>query len=743
MKPLSFAAPALIAIGTALSAALYCVVDGVLFKPLPGLNSEELYVFGRPPAPGTDSVRTVTVHEFLEIREASAGQAYAFTPGLAPDRAAPEPFRAVQVSPEFTQVAGVTPVAGRPLRRDDADVRVGIPALISESLWRARFGGTHRVFEDPITLNGIELRVVGVLPARFDQPSGANLWVPLRLRTDAKAASFSYLTCVVRLTGRTRALLDSSFASLELQPLRARLPVTAAGSSGLLLAVAIAAILTGWWTVVVTQAARWSTALRHCAIRVAMGASPIGASLSEVRGSLYVFAISQALAVMLAPGALNAVLAALPVEQTVGQPIWIDTRTLTFLGVMSCITAMFLVVMPLLAVRRRVAANPNGCLDVTVHEAAAGGRHMTPALAAIIAGNVVAWTLVLTVLRAHAAAAWFDPGIAKDDLLRITIAGPNNDVPGEALHRKVLETLGGQSWVRAVSGGELPIDQGGLLSTVSAVAPADPQAMGRPIVERWITDGYFESVGLAIVEGSDPFGHDRDARAVVVSRALALSTGLQVGGRVHLGGLPYTLVGIANDTFSHGRDTDPDPNVYLVAPRAGSSWVVRTHGRSLTHDAVARRTVLPLLGPYQQLEVAHASEMVARVVAPFAGTTRLLVAVAVMSLLLGAIGVAASLRDSCARRRRELAIRALLGADSRVLRRELLRPVLTSVAAGGILGLIGVAVSRAVLESLWVLPRLSLSAAVGAFVVVALVAVAVVHAFDPARAIAVTEVSRP
>jgi hypothetical protein len=83
-----------------------------------------------------------------------------------------------QVTTEFFDALAVKPARGRTFLPDDGQAGRELAVVLSDQLWRGRFGSDHAIVGQQITLNGLRRTVVGVMPAEFDFPSGAEAWTP-------------------------------------------------------------------------------------------------------------------------------------------------------------------------------------------------------------------------------------------------------------------------------------------------------------------------------------------------------------------------------------------------------------------------------------------------------------------------------------------------------------------------------------------------------------------------------------
>ena len=195
-----------LAIGIGANAAIFGAVRAVLLRPLPFADPDALVAVStttveRPDAPGgasaapdfTDWRREVRA--FTEMAALVAGAS-----ALTGDGAA-EQVPSASVTGGFFDVLGVPPAYGRTI--GPADDPMGSPdvVVLGHALWQRRFGGRRDVIGSTITLDSRPFRVVGVMPAGFAYPLGADLWVPQRfsdeeLRTQRGA---QYLDVIARL----------------------------------------------------------------------------------------------------------------------------------------------------------------------------------------------------------------------------------------------------------------------------------------------------------------------------------------------------------------------------------------------------------------------------------------------------------------------------------------------------------------------------------------------------------------
>ena len=123
-------------------------------------------------------------------------------------------------SANLTTTLGVSAAIGRTFTAADEEADGAHVVLLSDQLWRGRFGGARSVLGTSITLDGVTYTVIGVMPSTFDLPHGAALWTPLPARPDPN--NFILRPVVARLSPGT----SIEAARRELESTLARLPST-------------------------------------------------------------------------------------------------------------------------------------------------------------------------------------------------------------------------------------------------------------------------------------------------------------------------------------------------------------------------------------------------------------------------------------------------------------------------------------------------------------------------------------
>jgi hypothetical protein len=174
--------------------AIFAVVDTVLLKPLPFREPDRLVVsFNSYPKAGVDHAGTSVPH-YLERREGVA--AFAESAGLRPhgviigETGSPEHVDATEVTPSFFPLLGASAALGRTFTEEEGAVGKNQVVVLSDGLWRRRFGADPAVIGRTLRLDTKSYTIVGVMPPGFRYLSvPSTLWTPLAFSDDSRKAT--------------------------------------------------------------------------------------------------------------------------------------------------------------------------------------------------------------------------------------------------------------------------------------------------------------------------------------------------------------------------------------------------------------------------------------------------------------------------------------------------------------------------------------------------------------------------
>jgi len=169
----TFTALATLALGIGLNTAIFSVAYGVLWRPLPYSNPDQLVMISSAQqtekGPRTFSTWAPVSYEGLRPRVAALEDLAAYNSIDVPltGRGEPVQLHALEVSPNFFVTLGVEPVRGRPFLTGAAAPDDDRSAIVSDRLWRMSLKADPAIVGQSITIDGLPRTVVGVLPPDF------------------------------------------------------------------------------------------------------------------------------------------------------------------------------------------------------------------------------------------------------------------------------------------------------------------------------------------------------------------------------------------------------------------------------------------------------------------------------------------------------------------------------------------------------------------------------------------------
>jgi len=194
-----------LALGIGANAAIFSVVNAVLLRPLPYPDSSRLMVvWDQLTKLGLEHF-PVSYANYLDYRAHNRAfedlAAFSYAEFNLTTREQAERVPGMRVSANLLPILGGVPAAGRLFAPEENEPGRGNVVMLSDSLWRRRFGGRRSIVGETITLDGMALTVVGILPAGFsfsaDNPA-PEVWLPVEVRPDS-ARTAGALQLIARL----------------------------------------------------------------------------------------------------------------------------------------------------------------------------------------------------------------------------------------------------------------------------------------------------------------------------------------------------------------------------------------------------------------------------------------------------------------------------------------------------------------------------------------------------------------
>lgn len=734
-----------VALGIGATTLVFTVVDGVLLRPLPYPEPDRIVNLWQTNTAWRDA-ESAFLRAFAERFPASypvyedwrtlsqafsAVGAYDEEEMTATGGDRPERLRAVRASAGVFDALAVDPALGRTFTPEED--RIGGPALavLSHGLWFRRFGGDRSVIGDVVTLDGQPFTIVGVMPEGFYFPEPEHeLWVTFGEGARRRGRGSQFLRSVARL----RPGVDLAAAQRDLAAVTRRIqeayPEAQADlgarlvprldevvghvrtSLFILLAAAGLVLVVACANVANLLLVRGTTRIHEIAVRAALGAGRTRLARAVFSESIVLSVLGGALGTFGALVSMGPVLAFLPGSIPRTGEIGLDGRVLGFVTILTAGTAMIAGAAPaLVAARSRVGALLRG-----TGRSSSAGRAATRFRSALVTAELALAFLLLVsaglVGRSLARLVAIDPGFDASGVVVLELTPPVDVYPDTAatssLYTSLRDRVAGLSGVERVAYAEnVPFFGGSSSGTVYMEDAAREQAN---VAQAVVSDGYFETLRISVLEGRGFLGTDRaDAvPAAVISRTMAeryWPGRNPIGRRVRDADETRwrTIVGVVGDVRHASLARTPEPRLYLPMAQAGDLeergviMAIRT-----TEDASGIVSTLrpAIWGVAPDVPIPRVTRLGDRISGSLAEPrfrALLIGSLALLAAVLAIAGVYALVAFSVARREAELGIRVALGATPGRLMRDVIAEGLGLSAMGLLIGL------AAALALTWVL----------------------------------------
>jgi putative ABC transport system permease protein len=730
-----FTAAALVtlALGIGANTAIFTIVNAVLLRPLPYADPDRLVTVGdRTPDGLSSNVGFATVLDWRERSQTidSFAMMRSWLPTLVSHGEA-ERLPAVRVSWNYFDMMGIRPALGRSFTADDDRPDHWRVLLLSDALWRRRFGADPAAVGRTVMMNDREYRIIGVMPASFEPldaqryyNADAEIWAPIGydLHGDSSCRGCQHLRGFGRLKrGVTVADASAEMNSIRAQMLRehpadydtgtiAVVPLRDAltGSVRTALVVLLAAVcfvlLIACANVANLLLARSVTRQRELALRAVLGAGRARIIRQLLTESAMLSAGGALAGMALAMVAIEGLASLAPVSLPRVDEIAIDGRVLAFTAVVSILTS---VIFGLVPAWRGASLGMQHTLAVDSRSSVGARPHARSVL--VVADLVLALVLLAgagLMLRTVVALTHASPGFNADRILSLqfSLVGKAyaEDPAVVGFQNRTLEKLRAIPGVEgAALAGQIPFGGNADCWGFHVNGRMKPNPVDDPCVERYgITQDYLRVMDIPLLAGR-PFTETDTTTGqpvIVISQSTAKAVwgdDTPIGSQVRIGGHergPWrTIIGVVADVH-HDDLTEPvTPAMYTPQTQITDSYltaVVKSSTRDGAALAAQARAALRELDPAVPVyDVATLSSLIGKSAAQRLFVMEVLAGFAIVAVLLAAIGLYGVVSHGVAQRTREVGVRVALGAQRADVLRLVLSSGLSLVAVGVAAGL--------------------------------------------------------
>jgi putative ABC transport system permease protein len=769
-----------LALGIGANTAIFSIVDAVLLRSLPYRDPDQLVLMFDVPEKRPDALSAISYRDFTECRGQNrvfsemAGNAFHDLTLTG----AGEPFivNTADVTPEIFPLLDAKPLAGRTLLPEDGKPGAAAVAVLSENLWRSRFGSNPGLIGQSIALDMRSFTVVGILPASFRYPDGAphqDVWISVM-----QDPLFGPLTSapgvrVLGVVGRLKPGISPAKAQAEMDTLGARLAKEyPAQDSGftirvqpyrqavvrnvkpallILLGAVALVLLMGCANIANLLLSRATSRRSEIALRIALGASRVRIVRQLLAESALLGLLGGVAGVLLAACAVWGLQPFLPSEVVQIGSIHVGSPVLAFALLVSLAAALAFGLAPALL------ATPSN-LQMNIKEGGErtgqrGGQYLRSFLA--IAEISLAMVLLVAgglLIRSFALVMSVNPGFDPQNVTEAEVSLPqfqySKPQQWTAFADELLVRLHAQPGLHdSALAAPLPMDRQGNATFEFSIVGNPPLPPSKSATAHYstVSPGYFHVMRIPLLRGRLFSEQDSPSNpnVAIVSETLArryFPNQDPIGRQMRFGfppnsNVPREIVGVVGDVRDVALSKKPGPMMYVPfaqAPLYGGEVVVRSSLRVSSVAAAIREAVHSIDKNLPVTDVESFSDAVGQSISRERFRTFLLGSFSAIALLLAAVGIFGVISYSASQRTHEIGIRMALGAQ----RRDVLRLILGQGAKLALLGL-GIGVVCALLLTRWMASLLYDVSATDPLtfggVAIVLLGVAVTACYMPAR----------
>ncbi len=737
-------------IGFGAAIAIFAVVNGVLLRPLPYGNPDRLVGAWHDLPPLDLKKANQTASTYLTYRKLARtiegigiySEGAANVAAIGGD-GEPQRIAAAWITVDVIPVLQVSPILGRAFTDEEDRPKAPDVVIISESMWRSRFGADPRAIGRTMDVGGLTRQIVGVMPRRFRYPAAeTQLWLPMQLDPAALSGGFNYngvarlrsgvsatdaqreftavLPRIVELFPNfapgvsTQMLMDQAKPTPVLVPMHTDVTGGIAKTLWMVAAAAALVLLVACANVTNLILVRADGRQRELAVREALGAGRARVMLHFLAESAVLTAVAGIVGFGVAWLAVRALVAAGPVQIPRLAEVRVDAAAALFTVAIVVLVAALCALIPALRIGRARLSN-------ALREGGRGGtagRARQRIRGALVAAQVALALVVLagsglllrSFQRLHAVKPGFDPQNVSTLWLSLPRSRYVNDSATARFYAQLMDRVSALPGVHdAGVTSRLPLTSNGMNQN-PFYPEDDPTSFVNKIPPLQIfttTDGgYFKAMGIPLIAGRvfDRLGVQRGSEAIISRKTAEQfwkdSTGQRALGKRFRdlpGGPLYTIIGVVGNARDTALATPPSPTVYFpqaVDANPNFSQAARTMAvvvRSAADPAsvtrAVQRVVRELDPTLPTFDVRSMRAVFSASMAQLTFTMLILGSAAGVTLLLGAIGLYGVMAYAVTLRTRELGVRIALGAQPRSVAAMITKQGIALTAVGVAVGL--------------------------------------------------------
>jgi putative ABC transport system permease protein len=760
-----------LALGIGATTAMFTVVNSVLLRPLQLPEPERIVLLeGVNPRLGITQ-SNMSEPDILDWQQQS--QSFEQISGFASGGAVlstgeeAERVRAGYVSPEFFPLFRTNALHGRWVLAGDVQEGVQPVAVISYALWQRAFGGAASIVNSNVTISGRSTTIVGIMPAGFNFPGEAELWIPFQLSPTEERYNRS-VSAVARLKpgvplSQAQTEMDTINERLaqnyaetndgwgaRLTELRERLVGELRTSLMILLGAVAFVLLIACANVANLLLARAAYRQKEIAVRTALGASRARVVRQLLTESVMLSIVSGLLGLGLSVWLLKLLVAISPPDTPRIDEIGIDMRVFVFTLAVTIVAGLLFGLVPALHTSR---PDLNETLKESGRQGSVGGSRNRIGSLLIISEIALSFVLLVgagLLIKSFIRLRQMDPGFNSENVLamRLTLM-PGKYAQGEPraqIYRQLTEQVKATPGVQSAAA-ILSVPLGGDSFNVwrGALPEGRPATRDAGTLAQYlvITPDYFQVLQVPLKAGRAFNDHDnlQSTKVIIVNDKLArqLWPGEDpIGKRFTIWpdeNFLREVVGVVGETKA---SLDKDTGNQMYVPYAqDATWgslalVARTAGEPTALAGAVRESIRSVDKAIPIYNVRTMEDVVAVSTAPRRVPMQLLSVFAGVAMLLAMLGIYGITSYYVTQRTHEIGVRMALGAQIvDVLELVLRRAMLLAVIGIGI-GIVGaVAVTRYLTTLLFGVKPIDVITFGG--VALVLIAVALIACFLPAR----------